>query len=139
MRIRMPRTIWLLIGLLPLGAHAAQIYLCKTSQGAQYWSSDWCNKSGGYTVNAVTVPTGMPFQEQAKIGDQLMGRQASAVAEEDAARDRARTCGAIDRELAEIWSRYDKSQFNEVAQIGRDQTRTHELKARRNSLGCQTR
>jgi hypothetical protein len=139
MRIRMPKTIWLLIGLLPLDGHAAQIYLCKTNQGAQYWSSDWCNKSGGYTVNAVTVPTGMPFKEQVKIGDQLMGRQSSAAAQEDATRDRARACGAIDRELAEIWSRYDKSQFNEAAQIGRDQTRTRELKARRNNLGCQTR
>jgi len=120
-------------------SEAAQIYRCKTHQGATYWASDWCNKTGGSTIDIVTVPDGMSFQEQARMGDQLTNSKQSATANEDSARDRARTCGAIDSELAQIWSRYDHGQFNETDQISRDQIRTRELKAQRAQLGCETR
>jgi hypothetical protein len=118
---------------------AATIYLCKTNQGASYWASDWCSKTGGYTVNAVTVPNGMDFKEQARLADQYIGAQQVTAAREDASVQRARRCGAIDNELAQIWSRYNNWQFNEVNQIGRDQTRTRELNAERHQLACQTK
>jgi hypothetical protein len=119
--------------------HAAEIYLCKTSQGATYWASSWCNRTGGYTIDAVIVPDGMEFREQARIGDQIVARKRAVNTQQDTARDRLRTCHAMDEELAQIWSRYSNWQFNENAQIGRDQTRTRELKAQRQQLGCETR
>lgn len=120
-------------------SEAAQIYRCKTHQGAFYWASDWCSKTGSNTVDIVTVPDGMSFQDQARIGDQLINNKQTTAANEDRARGRARTCGAIDSELAQIWSRYNNWQFNQADQISRDQIRTRELKSQRAQLGCETR
>lgn len=120
-------------------ADAAQIYRCKTYQGGFYWSSDWCNKSGGITVDAVTVPSGMTFHEQARFGDQFVSGKQTSTAQEDRSRDTASTCRAIDNELDQIWSRYKDGNFVPAEQVGPDQTRTQELKTRRGQLGCQSR
>jgi hypothetical protein len=117
-------------------SEAAQIYLCKTHQGAEYWAQSWCSTSGGYTVDAVTVPDGMPFKEQTRVADKLRGTKHAAQVQEDKGRDKAIACRAIDDELAEIWKRYDNRQFNDPATIGKDQTRTRELKSKRRQLGC---
>ncbi len=126
-------------GMFSLAGEAAQIYLCKTNQGGTYWASAWCRKTGGYTVDAVTVPDGMPFEAQARMGDQLLGRKQASRAAEETPREKARNCRAIDDELAVIWKRYGNWQFNENAQIARDQNRTRELKSQRARLGCETR
>ena len=117
-------------------SEAAQIYLCKTHQGAEYWAQSWCSTSGGYTVDAVTVPDGMPFKEQTRVAENFRAKKHAAQAQEDKARDRAGACRAIDEELAEISKRYDSRQFNDPATIGKDQTRTRELKSKRRQLGC---
>ena len=133
----MPRAGLLIVFLLAASAaQASQIYLCKTSQGAEYWAQNWCNSAGGYTVDAVTVPDGMPFKEQQRLADKLRARNQAAQAQDDKARDKARACRAIDDELAEIWKRYDNRQFNETAMIGKDQTRTRELRSKRRQMSC---
>lgn len=137
MRIRIALFLFALV--FATGSNAAQIYRCKTSQGGSYWSSDWCNKSGGFTVDMVTVPNGMSFQEQARMADQVSNSKQAQTAGEDAARNRALSCGAIDSELAQIWKKYENGQYVEVSQVGRDQIRTRELKARRANLSCETR
>ena len=120
-------------------SEAAQIYLCKTHQGAEYWAQSWCSTSGGYTVDAVTVPDGMPFKEQTRVAEKFRAKKHAAQAQEDKVRDKAGACRAIDDELADIWKRYDKGQFNEAAMIGKDQARTRELKRERSQLRCEAR
>jgi hypothetical protein len=117
-------------------SQAAQIYLCKTHQGAEYWAQNWCSSSGGYTVDAVTVPDGMPFKEQQRLADKLRARKQTAQVQDDKARDKASACRAIDDELADIAKRYNNRQFNEAATIEKDQTRTRELKSKRRQSGC---
>ena len=126
------------LSLCTISGQAAHIYLCKTSQGATYWASDWCRTTGGYTVDAVSVPDRMPFEAQVKMAEQLTGRKQSIGRQADQAIDNVRSCRAIDAELAEIWKRYGNWQFNENAQIARDQARTRELKTQRTQLRCET-
>lgn len=133
----MPRAVLLIVFLFTASAaQGAQIYLCKTHQGAEYWAANWCSATGGYTVDAVTVPDGMPFKEQQRLADKLRAKKHAAQAQDEKARDKAIACRAIDDELAEIWKRYDNRQFNEAGMIGKDQTRTRELKSQRRRLGC---
>ena len=80
----------------------------------------------------------MPFEAQVKMAEQLTGRKQSIGRQADQAIDNVRSCRAIDAELAEIWKRYGNWQFNENAQIARDQARTRELKTQRTQLRCET-
>jgi len=116
-----------------------QIYQCRNTQGVAYWSSTWCSHGGGHTVNAVSVPSTLPFKDQVKAAEEFLGQKARGAATEQKAKETASTCRAIDQELAAIWKRYDRGQFNESAMIGRDQQRTRELKAQRSRLACETR
>jgi hypothetical protein len=132
----------LAIGLLLLAAwssHAAQLYRCKTGQGGEYWSAASCQGTGGYMVDAVTVPDGLPLKEQTRHADKVYKAKQTQASSDDTARDRARTCAAIDNELAAIWSRYSSQQYNQADQVGKDQTRTRELKSQRSRLKCETR
>jgi hypothetical protein len=128
--------LFLTFFLVAASSQAAQIYLCKTHQGAEYWAQNWCSTTGGYTVDAVTVPDGMPFKEQQRLADKLRAKKQAAQVQDDKARDKAAACRAIDEELADISKRYDHRQFNETATIGKDQTRTRELKSKRSRMGC---
>ena len=120
-------------------ATSAEIYRCKTYQGGTYWSSGPCRNSNGIMVDIVQVPDGMPFKEQARMADQVYNAKTARQGQEEQTHARANECAAVDAELAQIWSRYSGGQFNQADQIGRDQTRTRELKTRRAQLGCQTR
>jgi hypothetical protein len=66
----------------------------------------------------------------------LRAKRQAEQALDDKARDKAIACRAIDDELAEIWKRYDNRQFNEAGMIGKDQTRTRELRSKRSRMGC---
>lgn len=120
-------------------ANAAEIYRCKTYQGGTYWSSERCQKSNGIMVDIVQVPSGMSFQEQARMADQVYNAKEARQRSESQAYARSNECAAVDAELQQIWSRYKDGQFNQADQIGRDQIRTRELKTRRAQLGCQSR
>lgn len=118
---------------------AAELYRCKTYQGGTYWSSERCQKSNGIMVDIVQVPSGMPFQEQARMADQVYNAKEARQGAEAQAYARSNECAAVDVELQQIWSRYNNWQFNQADQISRDQIRTRELNTRRAQLGCQSR
>ena len=121
-------------------ATPGQLYFCRAPDGhSSYWSSNWCRATGGHTVDVVSVPSGLTFAQQVTIAEQTRATKQAAVTASDSARDRYSNCRAIDDELAQIWARYDRGQFNTAAQIGRDQQRTSELKSQRASLRCETR
>lgn len=119
-------------------ANAAQVYLCKTNQGATFWASNWCSTVGGITVNAVTVPDGMPFKEQTKMAEQFLQGKSTETTQRDKLRENSFKCRTIDEELAAIWKPYGAALHVPADQVGRDRNRTRELKAQRANLGCQT-
>ena len=121
-------------------ATPGQLYFCRAPDGhSSYWSSNWCRATGGHTVDVVSVPSGLTFAQQVTIAEPTRATKQAAVTASESARDRYSNCRAIDDELAQIWARYDRGQFNTSAQIGRDQQRTRELRSQRASLGCETR
>lgn len=56
--------------LLAGGAQAATIYLCKAYSGGQFWASSHCNQHQALIERIVTVPDGMPFDQQVDLGNQ---------------------------------------------------------------------
>ena len=116
-----------------------KIYRCKTSQGGYFWASNWCSSAGAATIDVINVPVGMSFKEQAVLADQVIASRHRSSASESSVRDQGVQCGAIDRELGEIRSRYADAQYVPVDQVNRDQLRQRDLQARRRSLRCAAR
>ena len=52
------------------------IYLCRDYSGASFWASDHCNRHNALIDRMVSVPPGMPFQQQVALAEQR--RQALA-------------------------------------------------------------
>ncbi len=46
------------------------IYLCRDYSGGTFWASDHCNRHNGLIETMVSVPPGMPFQQQVAIAEQ---------------------------------------------------------------------
>lgn len=46
------------------------IYLCRDYSGASFWASDHCNRHNALIDRMVSVPEGMPFQQQVQIAEQ---------------------------------------------------------------------
>ena len=120
-------------------ASATEIYRCRTSQGGEFWSSGACGSAGGFMVDIVQVPSGMPFQEQAKFADQLRNNKDAVASREQSERGRLNECLTVDTELKQIHRKYERGNHVPVEQVGPDQIRTRELNNRRSSLGCQSR
>jgi hypothetical protein len=52
------------------------IYLCRDYSGGSFWASDHCNQHNALIDRMVSVPAGMPFQQQVALAEQR--RQAVA-------------------------------------------------------------
>lgn len=46
------------------------IYLCRDYSGGSFWASDHCNRHNALIDRMVSVPEGMPFQQQVQIAEQ---------------------------------------------------------------------
>lgn len=53
-------------------ASAATIYLCSAYSGGTFWASSHCNQHQGLVERIVTVPDGMPFEQQVDLGRQQL-------------------------------------------------------------------
>ena len=131
--------VWLSLLSIAWNVSAAEIFLCKTAQGGEFWSSGACSNSGGYMVDIVQVPGNMPFKEQASFADQLRNKKAVANAQVANTSAQQHKCAAIDAELRQIFSKYESGKYVPAEQVGPDQIRTSELKVSRSQLLCQSR
>lgn len=69
----MTRTlVFVIVAALPLMASAATIYLCKAYGGGTFWASNHCNQHSALIERIVSVPDGMPFNQQVDIGNQQL-------------------------------------------------------------------
>lgn len=46
------------------------IYLCRDYSGGTFWASDHCNRHNALIDRMVSVPEGMPFQQQVQLAEQ---------------------------------------------------------------------
>ncbi|TAN09771.1 MAG: hypothetical protein EPN34_12900 [Burkholderiaceae bacterium] len=63
---------WALVLGLPLlgSANADTLYLCQSYGGGQFWSSANCHNQSATVKRMVTVPDGLPFDQQVQLGEQ---------------------------------------------------------------------
>lgn len=59
-----------LLALLPVWGHAESIYLCKGYSGGTFWAQKHCNQHNALIDRIVSVPDGMPFDQQVNLGQQ---------------------------------------------------------------------
>jgi hypothetical protein len=62
----------------PRARTSGTIYLCRDYSGGTFWSSAHCNQSNGLIEQIVSVPEGMPFQQQVQIAQERRRALASA-------------------------------------------------------------
>jgi len=55
---------------LPMFAEAGSIYLCRAYSGGTFWASNHCNQHNALIERIVSVPDGMPFNQQVDLGNQ---------------------------------------------------------------------
>ena len=55
---------------MPMAANADSICLCKAYSGGTFWASNHCNQHNALVERIVSVPDGMPFDQQVNIGNQ---------------------------------------------------------------------
>ncbi len=60
----------LLLCLLPAVPQAASLYLCKAYSGGTFWSADSCQQRQALIDRIVSVPDGLPFDDQVRLGEQ---------------------------------------------------------------------
>ena len=68
--------LFILASLLPLGASAGSIYLCKAYAGGTFWASNHCNQHNALIERIANVPDGLAFDQQVNIANQQ--RQSAA-------------------------------------------------------------
>ncbi len=54
----------------PLAAQADTLYLCKAYSGGTFWSNGQCSQRQALIERIVTVPDGMPFDQQVNLAQQ---------------------------------------------------------------------
>lgn len=64
---------------LSLSAQAGTIYLCKAYDGGTFWAQAHCNQYKSLIERIVSVPDGLPFDQQVAIGQQQRAAAASTV------------------------------------------------------------
>lgn len=66
----MTRWTALIACLISWDASGATIYLCKAYSGGTFWSSSHCSQKKALIERIVSVPDGMPFDQQVQLGEQ---------------------------------------------------------------------
>lgn len=82
------------------------IYLCRDYGGGTFWASDHCNQHKALIVRIMSVPAGMPFQQQVELAQQRRDELdaaaqpgVQAVAAPPAATTKQLACRSLDEEV----------------------------------------
>ncbi len=131
--------IGLLLALLvPVAAQAGTIYFCKAYNGSTFWAQSHCHEHKALIERIVSVPDGMPFQQQV---DGAMGNVNAAAARQQTEQDQAQRhqrCAELQRERGQIDGRYSNWQWQPPEVINPDQQRWRGIRAEQQRLGCST-
>jgi hypothetical protein len=96
-----------LLTLWPCSALPATIYLCKSYSGGMFWSSAHCQHRQALIERMVSVPDGMPFEQQVELGKQAVAQAARSTAAPTPPPARQESdpkalCGSLDAKLRAI-------------------------------------
>jgi len=75
------RWILCLASMLAISAHAGSLYLCKAYGGGTFWAGSHCNQHNALIERIVSVPDGLPFDQQVQMGEQERARQSGGAAQ----------------------------------------------------------
>ncbi|TXH59821.1 MAG: hypothetical protein E6Q93_08035 [Burkholderiaceae bacterium] len=78
-----------LMALVAVPSEAATLYLCKAYSGGSFWSTAACSTQQATIERMVTVPDGMPFEQQVQLGNQAAAEGVRLAAPPPAARPQA--------------------------------------------------
>lgn len=91
-------------------AQDATIYLCKSYAGGTFWSNAHCRQHNALIERIVSVPNGLPFQQQVDLAEQDRAaaaaltapptRSRSTNAQATAASSKQIECKALEQEIA---------------------------------------
>lgn len=133
-------TLRLILSLLLVGvvtsAQSATIYRCKTYEGGAFWSAGTCSNHKALIDRMVSVPDGMPFEQQVRMAEQQLNAKAVSDQNNDNERHRIGKCAAINSELKTIWSKYENGQHVPADIVGPDQNRWRDLQSQRRQNRC---
>ena len=68
----MRRALLCMAAAFPILAEAGTIYLCRAYSGGTFWASNHCRQHNALIERIVTVPDGMPFDQQVDLGNQQL-------------------------------------------------------------------
>lgn len=54
----------------PAWADAATLYMCRSNSGGSFWSNAHCGSHNALVERIVSVPDGLPFDQQVQLGEQ---------------------------------------------------------------------
>ena len=92
-------------------AGAATIYLCKSYSGGMFWSNAHCREQSALIQRIVSVPDGMPFEQQVQLGNQAAAEGARLAAppprlpaqvHQSSAPSGQSACAALDAEIKHL-------------------------------------
>lgn len=61
----------------PVGAGAGEVFMCKSYSGGTFWSSAHCGKHNALIERIVSVPDGLPFDQQVQLAEQNRAQAAT--------------------------------------------------------------
>jgi len=109
----MTRWAALLVCVISWDASGATIYLCRAYSGGSFWSSSHCSQQKALIERIVSVPDGMPFDQQVGLGQQDRANAARlrtpplprAQSEKQSAGSSGISCEALKAHIASIDAR----------------------------------
>ena len=95
---------------LAASAHADTLYLCKAYSGGTFWAQQPCSHHNALIERILTVPDGLPFEQQVALGEQsrqqaaqvTQAAQPTVTVQNSAATSNQATCKALDARIASL-------------------------------------
>src|SRR5690606_19541217 len=70
-----PDVVFISSLLLASVGHTAELFYCRAYSGGTFWANSHCNNHQGLVERILTVPNGMPFDQQVELGRQRLNQQ----------------------------------------------------------------
>lgn len=122
-------------------ACGATIYLCRAYSGGSFWSSSHCSQQKALIERIVSVPDGMPFDQQVQLGEQDRANAARLRTPPPPVQSAGQTigsngirCKALKAHIASIDARARMPQSAQTQDLLRMEKRKAQVQSAR--LGC---
>jgi len=102
------KRLFFLVCLIPMLSNSASLYLCRSYGGGTFWASTHCNQHNALIERIVSVPDGMPFDQQVKLAEQqrqpttTTNTYTNTVINNSAAPRKATECTALNNAITQL-------------------------------------